>query len=87
VVPGGDDRVGQGLGAAGGQAPGQVGRVGDLEGDPDRAGDPGADLDLVDQLGLAGREQLQGGPAGVQDDPAAARPLKDSSTGRPRRSR
>jgi hypothetical protein len=76
VAPGGDDRLGQRLGAAVDQPPGQGGRVGHLERDPDRPGDAGADLDLVDQLGLPGREQLKGGPAGVQDDPAAPRPLE-----------
>jgi hypothetical protein len=48
---------------------GEFGRVGHLQGDPDRSGDPGADLNLVDQLGLADREELEGGPTGVQDDP------------------
>lgn len=87
VVPGGDDRVGEGLGPALDELAGRGGRVGHLERDPDRPGDPLADLDLVDQLGLSRGQELQGGPAGVQDDPTAAGPSKASTTGRPRTSR
>jgi tetratricopeptide (TPR) repeat protein len=75
VVPRGDDRLGERLGAGGDQPTGRPGRVRDLERDPHRAGDPGPDLDPVDQLRLGRRQQLEGGPARVQDRPAAVGPV------------
>jgi hypothetical protein len=42
-------------------------RIGDLEGDTDRAGHAPSNLDLVDVCGIRGIGKLERGPAGVED--------------------
>jgi hypothetical protein len=75
VAPGGDDRLGERLRAAGDEPPGRLDRVGHLQRDPHRPGDPGTDLDPVDQLRLRHRQELQRGAAGVEDRAAAVLPF------------
>ena len=60
------------LGARCGEPRGRIARVVHLEREADVAGDTAADLDLVDERGVLGLEQLERRAAGLEDGDAAA---------------
>ena len=67
--------------------PRRLGRIDDLEGDPDVAGDPPADLDPVDELGLAGSAISSVARPASRIATRPSGEAKEARSGRPRTSR
>ena len=63
------------------------GRIGvfHVQGKANRSGGPAPNLDVVERLGLEGVEQLEGGPSGIEDRPAAVRAVPRLDLGQPER--